>query len=135
MPVLCEDAWIFTELMGRQHSSGVLYTYLLDWPQSSSKAAPRLEVTQYHLMENWRRVGYFSGFIEYRDAFLQEHPRFFVLVSQDIPTDIHGRFIGNPLADRFAHTPGYQVQLYSHGDISRRDDPNIWLVCRGPCRN
>ena len=133
IPVLCEDAWAFTEIIGRQHNSGVLYTYLLDWPQSISKTAPRLEVTQYHLMENWKQVGYFSGSIQPRSVFLQEYPRFLVLERQETPTDKYGRTIGNPLVDRFAHTPGYQVQPYSRGDVRDKEDPNIWLVCRGPC--
>ncbi|GAA3762234.1 hypothetical protein [Terriglobus aquaticus] len=132
-PVVCEDAWAFTELIGRQHSSGVLYTYLLDWPQSIRSDAPRLEVTQYHLMENWKRVGYFSGSIYTRDDFLQHHDRFFVLTRQITPADRFGRFIGNPLAERFAHTPGYQVRMYAKGDPHNLEDPNVWLVCRENC--
>ena len=133
IPVLCEDAWAFTEIIGREHNSGVLYTYLLDWPQSVSRTAPRLEVTQYHLMENWKKVGYFSGSIQPRDAFLQRYQKFLVLQRQETPTDKYGRMIGNPLVDRFAHTPGYQVQRFSRGDVKDREDPNIWLVCRGSC--
>lgn len=133
VPVLCEDAWSFTEIIGRQHDSGVLYTYLLDWPQTISATAPRLEVTQYHLMENWRRVGYFSGSILPRSLFLQRFPRFFVLARQATPDDAYGRMIGNPLVYRFAHTAGYQVQIYSRGDVHDPQDPNLWLVCRDSC--
>ena len=64
VPVVCEDAFSFTELLGRRHASGVPFFYLLDWSQSVSASAPALEVTQYHLMKNWREVGYFSGSIE-----------------------------------------------------------------------
>lgn len=71
IPVICEDAWTFSELIGRQHGSGVRYTYMLDWPQSVSRKAPLLEVTQYHLMENWRKVGYFGGSIVDRDTFFE----------------------------------------------------------------
>ncbi len=132
-PVVCEDAWSFTEIIGRQHSSGVLYTYLLDWPQSTSKAAPRLEVTQFHLMENWKKAGYFAGSIQSRDTFLQQNAAFLVLQRQVTPTDRDGRIIGNPLVERFARTPGYKVSLYRHGDTSETQDPNLWMICRGPC--
>jgi hypothetical protein len=133
IPVLCEDAWSFTELIGREHNSGVLYTYPLDWEQSIRPDAPRLEVTQYHLMENWRKVGYFSGSIEPLNRLLQEHDRFFILSRQITPIDRFGRFIGNPLAERLAHTPGYQVRIYLKADLGHLEDPDVWLVCRGTC--
>lgn len=131
VPVLCEDAWAFTEIIGRQHGSGVQYTYVLDWPQTISPSAPRLEVTQFHLMENWKKVGYFSGSIHYMDSFLRDHSVFLVLERKITPTDRYGRMIGSPLVARFAHTPGYQVQFYSLGE--GKEDPDAWLVCRGSC--
>ncbi len=130
VPVLFEDAWGFTETIGLEHSSGVLYTYLLDWPYVTSPAAPKLEVTQFHLMENWRRVGYFSGSIEYRDEFLRKYDRFIVLRRLVKARDRYGILIGNPLAERFAQTPGYQVVKYKW--LSGTDEV-AWLVCKGTC--
>ena len=129
VPVLCEDAWVFTELIGRQHDSGVRYTYLLDWPQSISPSAPRLEVTQYHLMENWKKAGYFSGSIEQRDKFLKENQRF-LIVHWDVVPPPEGPTIGNPLLAHFSSISGYQVARY---DDATRNEPQIWLVCRGTC--
>lgn len=131
VPVLCEDAWTFTELMGRQHGSGVRYTYLLDWPQSTSKAAPRLEVTQYHLMENWRKAGYFAGSIQYRDEFLRDNRRFLLLHTSQPVTMKEPPFIGNPLYERFLADPAYQVVPYIGEDQMRVND--VWLVCERSC--
>ena len=132
IPVLCEDAWSFTELIGRQHASGVRYTYLLDWPQSLSPSAPRLEVTQYHLMQNWRKAGYFSGSIVDRDEFLRQHRQFLVLhtiapAAPDVPPEI-----GNPLVERFQHDPAYTVQRFASLDRTSFSE-SAWRVCRGPC--
>ena len=132
VPVICEDAWTFTEVIGRQHASPVQYVYMLDWPQSLDPSAPRLEVTQFHLMENWRDAGYFSGSIVDRDAFLRTHNLFFV-VHASAKEDPNGTpVIGNPLSARFARTPGYQVRPYAHLERSDVTD-NIFLVCRGTC--
>lgn len=113
VPVLIENAWMFTEIIGRQHNSGVDYLYPLDWQQSTSPYAPRLEVTQYNLMNNWRKAGYFSGSVVDLGTFLRETPVFFV-VDDSYPVPPPGTpFIGNPLLARFRQTPGYSVQRYS----------------------
>ncbi len=132
VPVLCEDAWSFTEVIGRQHASGVQYTYLLDWPQSLSPSAPRLEVTQYHLMQNWRSAGYFSSSIRDRDQFLQQYPEFFVLHTimpgvENVPPEI-----GNPLLERFQHDPAYTVQLFASLKRTAFVE-SAWRVCKGTC--
>ncbi len=133
IPVVCEDAWTFSELLAREHDSGVEYTYLLDWPWSVSPKASLLEVTQFHLMENWRKVGYFSGSIAYRDAFLRANSRFLVIRTQPNPLPPGPLEHGNPLADRFARMPGYEIKLLTP---FRRDhaDELIWLVCHDQCR-
>lgn len=132
VPVVCEDAWSFAELIGRQHNSGVDYSYLLDWPYAVDPAAPLLEVTQFHLMENWKKAGYFSGSIMYRDDFLKKNDRFLVVRAEPEPPG--PPTIGNPLIDRFAHTPGYDVRPF--GVLHRfhfRDA--VYLVCHGSCQN
>ncbi len=131
IPVVCEDAWAFTEIIGRQHSSGVPYIYLLDWPQSLYPTAPRLEVAEYHLMENWRTVGYFSGSIQPIDDFLRRTPRFFLLHRDPPILMVEPDRIGNPLYERFTHSPAYEVLPF--GPRDQDGYQQAWLVCRGRC--
>ena len=132
IPVVCEDAFSFMELLPRQHSSGVRYMYLLDWRQSVKSSAPALEVTQYHLLENWRKVGYFSGSVEPIEEFLRENRRFLVIhVAPIVPTGLPAE-IGNPLAERFERDPAYQVRPYTELDRGVQRD-TVWMVCRGRC--
>ncbi len=132
VPVLCEDAMSFTELIGRQHGSGVDYMYLLDWPESVRPAAPRGEVSEYHLMESWRRVGYFGGSIEDRDAFLRQHREFFVLhAGPAVGPDAH-MVVGNPLLERFSMDPTYTVQRWASVRSGKLIEA-AWLVCQGVC--
>ena len=138
VPILCEDAFTFTELMPVKAGSLVRYMYLLDWPNSISDKAPRLEVTQFHLMENWKTVGYFSDHIEYREAFLEAHPYFLVLhtdqnnpasVSRKASSSMRAKLIGNPLASRFSNDPTYHVLPYSAADYGKLRE-TVTLVCR-----
>jgi hypothetical protein len=131
IPVVCEDAWAFTEIIGRQHSSGVPYIYLLDWPQSILPSAPRLEVTEFHLMDTWRSVGFFSGSIQPIDDFLRRTPRFFLLHRDPPIAMVEPNRIGNPLFERFSHSPAYQVQPF--GPRDKDGYQKTWLVCRGRC--
>lgn len=129
VPVVCEDAFTFTELIGRQHGSGVRYTFLLDWAQSISPSAPKLEITQYHLMEIWKKVGYFSGSIEPFDEFLGRNSTFFVVhAGPAVPKATPE--IGNPLARRFAGNPRYTVRKYAQLDRPGSVRDTVWLVSR-----
>ena len=132
IPVVCEDAWSFTDLTGRQHGSGVPYLYLLDWQQAVSAGAPRLEVTQYHLMENWRKVGYFGGSIEPSNEFLAQHREVLVVHTEAFPANHEPPVIGNPLAERLAHDPAYEVRPYTELTRHAKRDV-VYLVCRGRC--
>ncbi len=132
LPVVCEDAFTFTELLGRQHASGVAFDYLLDWVQTVSPAAPRLEVTQYHLMESWRKLGYFSGSIQPIEQFLQRYREFVVVHTEAEPPTHRPPEIGNPLAQRFAQNPAYQVVLLGHVDHAGTRD-TIWRICYRVC--
>jgi hypothetical protein len=138
VPIVCEDAFTFTELMGRQADSRVRFMYLLDWQQSVSPSAPKLEVTQYHLMENWRRVGYFADHIAYRSKFLEEQPYFIVLHTQERnqasllqggSASIRKGFIGNPLTDRFAEDSSYSTVRFADQDLGQLRESET-LVCR-----
>ena len=136
LPVVVDDAFTFTGLMSRQANSGVDYTYLLDWPSSTAPGAPRLEVTQYHLMENWRLAGYYPENIRDIASFLRQSPRFLVIHNAVIHTDPKlKQEIGNPLTERFAHNPAYTVRPYFILDRTYHDGvrDTVSLVCRGGC--
>ena len=122
--------------MAHEAHAGVQYKFLLDWPYAVSAAAPRLEVTQFHLMQNWKRAGYFAEEIEDANAFLREHARFLVLHDAVMhPDPRYPPEIGNPLAERLAHDPGYEVRPYFVIDRTYHDATRdtVWLVCRGGC--
>jgi hypothetical protein len=68
-------------MLGSQHESGIKYIFLLDWNQSVAPTAPHGEVTEFHLMENFRKAGYFSQSIQYFNHFLANNDRFFVIHS------------------------------------------------------
>ncbi len=130
--VACEDVFSFTDLIGRQHSSGIRYTFLLDWPQALSPNAPPLEVTQFHLMENWRKVGYFAGSIQPIRDFLAHNSRFYVLRAIALPRSSDPPGVGNPLVERLQHDPRFDVRPYAV--LERRwVRDEIWLVCWGTC--
>jgi hypothetical protein len=138
IPVVCEDAFAFTELISLQHSSGVLYTFLLDWKTATAPKSPRVEVTQYHLMKNWKDHGFYSGSIHYRDDFVRVTPFFYSVSFTDfvqpnpfLPPARTERFpgIGNPLHLEFAAMPLYRVDLYKivpMGELTAK----IWRICR-----
>jgi hypothetical protein len=136
--IVCEDAFTFTELMRDESTSKVRYQYLLDWENAVNNNEHRLEVTQFHLMENWRNVGYYSDHIAYREEFLSHYPFFLVMhtTQEDLSTLVHGagtsnrdKMIGNPLASRFAEDPGYQelpFLTWSSGVLHEQ----VSLICR-----
>ncbi len=136
VPVICEDGLMFTELISLQHDSPVRYTYLLDWQNSLSPQSPRIEVTQYHLMQNWKDMGYFAGSIQYAEPFLREHPFFYSVNFEDLrdktPSGQHSpreEFIGTRLHKRLARMPQYDVKLVKVvplGELSA----SVWRVCR-----
>jgi len=138
VPVICEDAFAFTELISRQHGSDVLYTYLLDWPNSIAAGTPRLEVTQYHLMQNWKQAGYFSGSIQYINRFLVETPSFYTLSFQDaVPHGLFSRIImtdrypaiGSDLHRHLAADPRFSVTLFKTVPLGELT-ASVWHVCR-----
>ncbi len=136
IPVVVEDAFTFTELMAHEANAGVDYKFLLDWPWAVNPAAPRLEVTQFHLMQNWKLAGYFPQHIEDASVFLSENPRFLVIHDGALhPDPSTPPEIGNPLAERLSHDPDYQVRPFYTLDRTYRDSARdvVWLVCRGGC--
>ena len=139
VPIVCEDAFAFTELISRQHDSPVLYTYLLGWKNSLSPQSPRLEVTQYHLMENWKKVGYFSGSIQYAAPFFQQYPVFYIISIEDLggngPAGGMNRsgLIGSQLHTHLAEDSQYQVGLFKVVPLGELK-AWVWRACRiGNC--
>jgi hypothetical protein len=137
IPVVCEDAFAFTGLISRQHGSDVPYKFLLDWKNAVAPKAPRVEVTQYHLMENWKNQGYFSGSIVDRDAFLKETPYFYSINFIDISHPAFGRPVevkrsldaGNPIHQELARMPAYRVRLEKVVAL-KEHAVNVWRICR-----
>jgi hypothetical protein len=133
-PVVCEDGIAFLAMMG-PNPPKVQCTYVLDWQHSVSKDAPRGEVSEYHLLESWKRANYAPGHIRYLDEFLKDEPQFLVL--HDVVKPVPGVMpvVGNPLVERFSQSPQYQVEMYSRGVVTK-DEPerDLWLVCRGLCK-
>ena len=135
IPVVCEDAFSFTELISLQHDSPVLYTYLLDWKNSVSPQSPRLEVTEYHLMENWKKVGYFSGSIQYAAPFFRQHSVFYIISVEDLggngPAGGKDRstLIGNQLHNHLSQNHEYQVSLFKVVPLGELK-AWVWRACR-----
>ncbi len=132
VPVVCEDAFSFTELVAPQHADGVRFMFLLDWPQALSPSAPLVEVTQYHLMEIWKKVGYFSSSIEDLPSFLGQHRRFLVVHAGPPAPLSRPPDIGNPLTQRFEQSPAYEVRPYAVLDRGAVVY-TVSLVCLGKC--
>lgn len=136
-PIVCEDAFSFTELMYRQSESPVHYAYVLDWDHSVAPTTARLEVTQYHLMENWKKAGYYASAIDYRQQFLKEHPAFYSLSFEDLdhpspfaPARYVDRthLIGTELHTELARTGHYKVSLERSLPIGTIR-ANLWRIC------
>lgn len=139
LPVVVEDAFTFTELMNTEAHSGVRYMFLLDWPWAVAPDSPHLEVTQYHLMENWKNAGYFADRIENVDEFLRQNPRFLLIHDAGIHPAPHEQVeIGNPLEERLAHdpnAPAYEFRKVFTFDRTYHDGvrDTVWLACRNGC--
>jgi hypothetical protein len=138
LPTVCEDAFAFTELVSTKRDPAVHFIFLLDWKNAISDQAPRVEVTQYHLMQNWKIQGYFSKWIQDRDTFLRETSSFYTVSFSDVLQTIPYRpavnverypQIGNPLHQELARTPGYRVilkQVISLPEVTAK----VWWICR-----
>lgn len=135
LPAVAEDAFTFTELL-QNPATARSATFLLDWPWALAPQSPRVEVTQYHLMQNWRKAGYFAGHIQNAESFLAQTPRFVVIHAGPPGAELAPPEIGNPLAARLAQNPAFQVRkLYTLDRLNHdaaRD--TVWLICRKTCQ-
>ena len=125
LPVVFESAFDFTEVLPRHTPDvQVRYRFLLDWADALDPTSPRGDVANYHLMENWKKVGYFSSDIDYAENFL-EHTRSFVVVEGGAQRWLQHRILGNPNYEcRMIGT--VRNGTYRNG----ADTEGIWLVTR-----
>ena len=77
VPVVVAWQHDFFTLMRYSERTDRPYVFLLDWPTALSGKAGF--VTDFHLMRNYRQVGYFSRNIEDQSNFVCTHPYFLVL--------------------------------------------------------
>jgi hypothetical protein len=82
--------------------------YLLDW--NASLRGVREMVSDYHLMRNYRDVGYFSSTIQDSQAFLHRHPAFLVLDDSD----------GSWFNSAIKGNPDYRWRVVAQLDQKRR---------------
>jgi hypothetical protein len=131
--VVLPDGLAYTEIIGRQHDAPVHYHYLLDWKRSIAPTAPRADVSQFHLLTTWQKVGYFAGSIEDQASFIQKHPRFFVVETrfdEEDPTPPGTATVLSTLAK----IPGETIQPYP-SIVLQGVENKVWLVCQGDCSN
>lgn len=79
LPIVVEPIDLFDQLLAYHRQEGYRFVCLLDWENVTDPASKRGEVSGFHQMENWRKVGYFSGSIEYVHQFLAQTPEFVVV--------------------------------------------------------
>ena len=80
VPVVVGWQHDFFKLMRYSRRADAPYVFLLDWPSALNGNAEF--VTDFHLMKNYRQVGYYSRYIEDQSDFLCAHPYFLLLDNQ-----------------------------------------------------
>jgi hypothetical protein len=119
MPIVFERFDVFDLLVAKPHPADQPYLYLVDWPIALAPDTPRGIVSSVHLMENWRKVGYFADSIKNSDEFLVKTDRF-VVVHYDPLRWFDHRILEQP-----------QWKTTQIGEMKDRDWPaTIWLVER-----
>ena len=119
-PLVCEDAFAFTEFVGPSAPPNLNCVFLLDWSNSVSPKAPLVEVTQYHLMQNWKESGYYSDLILPSQHFIQETPHFYTVSFSEVMPRVFAApvvvdrltLIGSDLHTRLSRDSRYHVTLY-----------------------
>ena len=123
VPIVVEAVDLFDQLLAYHRQPRRDFVYLLDWENVTSPSSPRGEVSGYHEMENWRKVGYFSGSIQYSEVFLSRARTFVVI-------DDPGLFF---FERRILHNPAFTVEpLGTFRGAKDSGKLQIWLVCRRP---
>ena len=120
LPVVFGSVQDFAELVPRQNSfTPTRYRYLLDWSDALDPNSPQMEVTDYHLMENWKKVGYFANDIENADKFLGS-TRTFVVVHDNTHKWLEHRVLSN------SAYIGREIATVQKGG----QQETIWLITR-----
>jgi hypothetical protein len=119
IPVVCDSARDFEEMLTTQSGSGSNFVYILDWPTVLDPKSPRSEVTDYHLMEKWKTLGYHSGSIFQSDDFLRQTPAFYLFSAQG------EQWMADKVQDRKDFSRRQIGTLYGHKHLI-----TIWEVRR-----
>ncbi len=120
IPIVVEPVDLFDQLLAYHRQAGYNFVYLLDWENVNAPSSPRGEVSGYHEMENWKKVGYFSGSILDSDSFLAHTPVFAVVDNAN-----------TLLFERKIRTnPDFQIESLGvvHRDVNPANDTKLWLV-------
>jgi hypothetical protein len=117
IPVVVERLDIFVEALSA-HPQLPLY-YLLDWQTATDPSSPRVEVSAYHEMQNWRLAGYHSQSIMDSAHFLQSTPEFLVITD---PSYLW-------FQRHIQHNPGYSVERVSEFHRDQLTE-TLWHVKR-----
>lgn len=129
--VVLPSSLAYAEVIARQYNSPVHFVYLLDWQRSISPIAPRPDVSSFHLISSWRRVGYYAQSIQDSAAFLQTHARFFVVETRMPYEDPDPNATGTVLAS-IARQPDVIIRPYPSIALEGVED-KVWLVCKASC--
>jgi hypothetical protein len=129
--VVLPNGLAYTEVIARQYDSSVHFHYLLDWKRTIDPAAPKADVSQFHLLSGWKHAGYFPGSVEEQSSFVQQHSAFFVVETRFDEEDPDPSATDTVLAS-IARTPGETVRPYPSIELPGVED-KVWLVCRGAC--
>ena len=79
VPAVVERADVADLMWVYQPKTALSTFYLLDWDTAMAPESPRGDVSGFHEMSNWRRLGYFSRSIQDSDEFLKSRRDFVVV--------------------------------------------------------
>ena len=85
VPVVFDRIDLFDMMVAEGNEQGLQSVCLLDWPSAISAESPRGQVSGYHVMENWRRMGYYSAHILDSEEFLRNTSQFYVVNDPENP--------------------------------------------------
>ena len=101
-----------------RRGSGLAYLSVLDWAEATRPDALRGEVTAFHEIENWRKVGYFADSITTTDALLERGKPFAVIDAKELHWFEH----------RVQANPAFTAELLRAVHLPDGSDFRIWTV-------
>ena len=124
VPIVVEAPDLFDQILAYHREPGHDFRFLLDWENANAPGSLPGEVSGYHEMENWRKVGYFSGSIDDARPFLEGTPAFAVIHSPQLLF----------FERRILRDPAFEIQELAKGgrDPSSAEPLTVWMVRRRP---